>query len=72
MDEGNEKINTWIDVEIADVREEIIEVNKRGEQQEQDLKRTREEAVSYTHLDVYKRQLLNRLFLFGYFMKVTS
>ena len=52
MKEGNEKINTRIDVEIADVREEIIEVNKRCEQQEQDLKRNREEVdgLSLIHI----------------------
>ena len=80
---------TSIDVEIAVVREEIVETNKRCEQHDQDLQRTRDEvdsrlntmeevtearieslkrtnqdeikrvrldAVSYTHLDVYKRQ----------------
>ena len=58
MEEGSEKINTRVDVEITVVREEITEVNKRCEQHDQELKRTRE-AVSYTHLDVYKRQLFD-------------
>ena len=44
MEEGNEKINTRVDVEIAVVREEITEVNKRCEQHDQNLKRTREEV----------------------------
>ena len=54
MEENNEKINTKIDREITVVRREIAEVHERCEQHSQDLQRTR--AVSYTHLDVYKRQ----------------
>ncbi|KAI0244191.1 hypothetical protein L0F63_007478, partial [Massospora cicadina] len=44
MEEGNDKINTRIDVEIAVVREEIVETNKRCEQHDQDLQRTRDEV----------------------------
>ena len=44
MEEGNAKLNTRVDAEIAVVREEITEVNKKCEQHGQDLKRTREEV----------------------------
>ena len=46
MEEGNDKINTRIDVEIAVVREEIVETNIRCEQHDQDLQRTRDEVDS--------------------------
>ena len=57
IEENNEKINAKIGGEITGIRREIAEVHKKCEQYYQELTQAREETVSYTHLDVYKRQV---------------
>ena len=56
LEDSHEKLNTKIGEEITEVRREVSEIGERCEENQQEIQRTK--AVSYTHLDVYKRQLL--------------